>query len=112
MLWALFEGADACGRAETIASSWDDLLSAAEDINDKISDDYKPSFFQLVLYPVAASANLGKMLISAGLNNLRASQARLSTNDLADQVQDLFETDYDLEVQYHTLLDGEFSVSV
>ncbi len=46
------------------------------------------------------------MLISAGQNNLRASQARLSTNNLADQVQDFFDLDYELETEYHTLLDG------
>lgn len=57
-------------------------------------------------HPVVASANLGKMLISAGLNNLRASQARLSTNDVADQVQEFFDFDYELETEYHTLLDG------
>ena len=48
------------------------------------------------------------MWISAGLNNLRASQARLSTNNLADQVEDLFQQDYDLEVEYHSILDGKF----
>jgi hypothetical protein len=42
------------------------------------------------------------------MNNLRAQQARLSTNDLADEVQSLFESDYDLEYEYHTMLDGKW----
>lgn len=66
----------------------------------------QPAFFQLVQHPVLASSNLAHMLISAGINNLRASQARLSANDYADTVEQLFETDYDLEVEYHTILDG------
>lgn len=48
------------------------------------------------------------MWIASGMNNLRASQARLSTNDLATQVESLFAQDYDLEVQYHQLLDGKW----
>jgi hypothetical protein len=48
------------------------------------------------------------MLILAGQNNLRASQARLSTNSLADQVETLFEHDFDLETEYHSLLDGKW----
>lgn len=47
------------------------------------------------------------MWINQGLNNLRASQARLSTNALADQVEAAFEQDYDYENEYHTMLNGE-----
>ncbi|KAK0237300.1 hypothetical protein EDD85DRAFT_837135 [Armillaria nabsnona] len=92
-------------EAETVVSAWDTLVGAATGIYDQLSEETKPAFFQLVYHPVVASANLGKMLISAGLNNLRASQARLSTNNLADQVQDFFDFDYELETEYHTLLD-------
>lgn len=66
----------------------------------------KPAFFQMVQHPVVASDIVGRMLISAGQNNMRASQARLSTNSLAEQVEDLFMQDFDLETQYHSLLDG------
>ena len=63
----------------------------------------------MVQHPVLASSTLGKMWIAQGQNNLRASQARLSTNNLADEVEQLFEQDYDLELEYHTILDGEHS---
>ena len=94
-------------RAEGIIDSWDTLLKAATGVYEKLADDLKPAFFQLVLHPVAASANLGKMIIYAGMNAVRASQARLSTNELADRVEELFDIDYELESQYHSLLDGE-----
>lgn len=48
------------------------------------------------------------MWIASGQNLLRISQARLSANDLADQVQDLFEQDYEIATQYHQLLDGKW----
>jgi len=47
------------------------------------------------------------MLVSAGQSLLRASQARLSANQFAYQVETLFENDFALESQYHTLLDGK-----
>ncbi|KAK0189365.1 glycoside hydrolase family 115 protein, partial [Armillaria mellea] len=92
-------------EAENVVSAWDALVGAATRIYDQLSEETKPAFFQLVYHPVVASTNLGKMLISAGLNNLHASQARLSTNNLADQVQEFFDIDYELETEYHTLLD-------
>ncbi|KAF9026544.1 hypothetical protein BDZ89DRAFT_1092397 [Hymenopellis radicata] len=84
-------------EAETVMAAWDTLLDAANTVYNGLGDEYKPSFFQLVLHP---------MYIAAGLNNLRSSQAFLSTNALADRVQDLFDIDYELETQYHTLLDA------
>jgi hypothetical protein len=73
---------------------------------DSISSEKKAAFFQLVHHPIQATLTLANMWISAGTNNLRASQARLSANDFANQTETLFEQDYDLEVEYHQLLDG------
>ena len=38
--------------------------------------------------------------------------AQLSTNQLADTVQELFENDYNIEQQYHTLLNGELNLQL
>lgn len=35
--------------------------------------------------------------------------SQLSTNQLADTVEELFENDYNIEEQYHTLLNGELN---
>ncbi|KAG8921509.1 hypothetical protein FRC02_000187, partial [Tulasnella sp. 418] len=45
----------------------------------------KASYFQLVHHAVQASYNLANLYVTVGKNNLFASQARISTNDLADQ---------------------------
>lgn len=82
------------------------LNQTASSLYNSLSPAMQPSFFQLVLHPVQATATLATMWISAGMNNMRASQARLSTNDLADQVETLFDQDYDLEEEYHTILGG------
>ncbi|KAJ6625989.1 hypothetical protein B0H10DRAFT_2430075 [Mycena sp. CBHHK59/15] len=95
-------------ESDNVLAAWQQLQDASTAIYNKLSTAIKPAFFQLVQHPVLASANLGNMLISAGQNNLRASQARLSTNALADQVEALFENDFDLETEYHTILDGKW----
>ncbi|CAL1698338.1 unnamed protein product [Somion occarium] len=95
-------------EADTVLADWKSLSDASTRIYNSLSSAMKPAFFQLVHHPVQASYTLANMWISAGINNLRASQARLSTNDFADQVEQLFDQDYDLEVQYHQLLDGKW----
>ncbi|KIK66278.1 glycoside hydrolase family 115 protein [Collybiopsis luxurians FD-317 M1] len=95
-------------EADRVVTQWDTLANASTEIYNKLSPDLQPSFFELVQHPVLASQTLGKMLIFAGQNNLHASQARLSANNLADQVEALFEKDYDLEVEYHSILGGKW----
>lgn len=75
-------------------------------IYNSLSSDKKPAYFQLLHHRILATHIINNLWITAGANNLRASQARISTNDLADQVEDLFEQDYDLELQYHHMLNG------
>lgn len=76
-------------------------------IYNSLSPDKQPAFFELVHHPVLATATLANMWISSGINALRASQARVSANQFADDVETLFEQDYTLEQDYHQLLDGK-----
>jgi hypothetical protein len=96
-------------RSDNVQAAWNTLQAASTAIYNKLPEATKPAFFQLVHHPVLASANLGNLLILAGQANLRATQARLSTNQLADEAEALFEHDFDLESEYHTLLDGQFT---
>ncbi|KAF7966554.1 hypothetical protein HWV62_37875 [Athelia sp. TMB] len=95
-------------EAETVLANWAALSDASTRIYDKLPASAQPAFFELVHHPVLASSTLGNMWIAQGLNNLRASQARLSTNALADQVESLFAQDWELENEYHTILDGKW----
>lgn len=87
-------------------AEWERLSNVSTRIYNSLLPAYKPAFFELVHHSVQASSTLQKMYIYAGINNLRASQARLSANDYISQVEDLFEHDYDIELEYHTMLDG------
>ncbi|KAF9529105.1 hypothetical protein CPB83DRAFT_283981 [Crepidotus variabilis] len=95
-------------EAETVLTDWTALEAASTSVYNSLPPAMRPSFFQLVHHPIIASANLARIYIYAGQNNMRASQARLSTNQLADQVEEYFEKDFDIEQQYHNLLDGKW----
>ncbi|KAL0952642.1 hypothetical protein HGRIS_006887 [Hohenbuehelia grisea] len=96
-------------EADNIQAEWNRLSQASTSLYNSLPSNVKPAFFQLIHHPVVASATVNNMLIAAGINNLRASQARISTNNFADQVVSLFSQDFDLETQYHTLLDGKWN---
>ena len=49
------------------------------------------------------------MYIAAALNNLRALQYSVAANMYKTQTENLFATDFDLENDYHTMLNGTFS---
>ncbi|CAE6342716.1 unnamed protein product [Rhizoctonia solani] len=95
-------------EAETIVTAWNDMVIRSQAIYDSLPAETKPAYFQLVHHPIQASSVVQNLYYAVGKNNLYASQARLSTNDLADQATQLFESDYDLEAQYHALLDGKW----
>jgi hypothetical protein len=96
-------------EAERVLAAYKNLSDIVTPIYNSLPSGTKPAFFQLVQHPIEASLTLLNMWISAGMNNLRASQAKLSANDYGKQVEDLFERDYDLEDEYHKLLDGKWN---
>ncbi|KAF5366813.1 hypothetical protein D9758_006550 [Tetrapyrgos nigripes] len=95
-------------EADTVLNQWDTLLNTSTKLFDSLDNATQPAFYQLVHHPIIASANLNKLLITAGKNALRATQAFLSTNELGDLAQELFEKDFDFEEAYHSLLDGKW----
>ena len=95
-------------EADRVEAEWKALAADAERVNALLPEDERASFFELVLYPVEACANLGEMYISAGRNRLYAKQGRASANAWADETRRLFEHDADLTRQYHALLDGKW----
>ncbi|KAL5526413.1 hypothetical protein ACEPAF_8136 [Sanghuangporus sanghuang] len=95
-------------EAENVVAAWDTLLNASTRIYNNLTPEFKPAFFETVQHPILASSTVCKMWIAQGMNNLRATQGRLSTNNLADQVESLFAQDFEIETQYHQLLNGKW----
>ncbi len=93
-------------EAEIVEDSYDQLAVRAEKIYDKLPAEYKNAFFQLVLYPVKACANLNKLYIAAGKNRWYAAQQRASANRLADLVKKYYDEDASLARYYNKIMSG------
>ncbi|MCF4101086.1 glycosyl hydrolase 115 family protein [Gillisia sp. M10.2A] len=97
-------------EAEKILTDYKDLVAKAEKLNEQLAEDYKDAFYQLVLFPIQASANLNELYITAGRNKLYAKQGRAATNETAEKVKELFQRDSILTDYYHhELADGKWN---
>jgi len=97
-------------EAQHVYNEWQSLTEEAESINRKLPPAYRDAFFELVLYPLKASAIVNELHITAGENALYARQGRVSTNDLAQKARRLFAEDAALTNEYnHELAHGKWN---
>lgn len=96
-------------EADTVFADFQAVAAKAEEIYAKLPENQRDAFFQLVLYPTKASAIVTELYITAGRNQLYASQGRTSANDLVAATRALFQADADLSGYYnHTLAHGKW----
>jgi hypothetical protein len=97
-------------EAEIIVSDYKKLYIKSKNIYDKLPEDYKSAFYQLVLSPVEMCSNLYEMYIAAGKNKLYSEQGRASTNYYAEKVKELFNKDAEFTRYFHkTLQNGKWN---
>ncbi|KAF5667088.1 hypothetical protein FHETE_5791 [Fusarium heterosporum] len=96
-------------EADSILDRWKELLEHAEKVHGHISDEAKAASFQLILHPTKASYIYNALRINQARNKLFARQRRNSANKIAHEVLSLFDADYDLAEEYHSLLDGKWN---
>ncbi len=94
------------GEAQGVVAEWRALEKKAEGIYAALPTDRRDAFYEMVLFPVKACANLNELYVAAGLNGLYAQQGRASANDLAVKVAELFQRDADLMADYNHKLAG------
>jgi hypothetical protein len=94
------------GEAETVVAEYNALVQRAERISASLPAEYRDAFYQLVLHPVQASANLNELYVTVAKNRLYAQQGRAATKDLADRGRTLFERDAQISRYYNTQLAG------
>jgi len=97
-------------EAERVATRYRELAQQAREIYRDLPARSQAAFYQLVLYPVAASANLNNLYVTTARNHLYAEQGRAAANELADRVETLFAQDEELTRRYHEeIADGKWS---
>jgi hypothetical protein len=97
------------GEAERVLAEWRDLVSRAEKLQRTIAPAARDAYFQLVLYPIRASATVQELYVAAGLNRLYAKQGRTAANTQIEIARDLFARDGQLADDYHALGGGRWN---
>ena len=96
-------------EAENVVVDYQAIVAKAKAINAKLPAAQQAAFYELVLFPAEACANLTEMYVAAGQNALYAKQGRASAADKAAEVHALFNKDGDLMNYYNkTFLDGKW----
>lgn len=93
-------------EAERVWAAWDELVMRATALEQRLRPDQRDAFFELVLYPVLACANLTQMYIAAARNTRAAEHARASVNAEAAEVRRRFARDRELSERYNHQLAG------
>ncbi|WP_186756545.1 glycosyl hydrolase 115 family protein [Echinicola salinicaeni] len=97
-------------EAERVIADYKVLVSKAHTIYEELEAQYKPAYYQLVLFPVLACSNLHEMYLEVAKNQLYAQQGRALTNDMAKKVEELFARDAELTRYYNEeLSDGKWN---
>lgn len=94
---------------ERVVNDYNKLLAKAEKINEQLPAQYRDAFFQLVLHPVKACANLNEMYYNVALNRDAYLQKEAATNVYADKVKQLYISDSLISVEYHQLNNGKWN---
>jgi hypothetical protein len=96
-------------EAETVVADYNKLARQAGSIGRLLPARYRDAYYQLVLYPVKACANLNELYVTVAKNRLYAAQGRAATNEMAERVRVLYAQDSILSHYYNKeMADGKW----
>jgi len=91
-------------EAETIVADYNQLAKKAEELGKKLPAQYQDAYYELVLHPITACANLNEMYFAAAKNRQAAAQGRATAGYWGEKVKALFAKDAEITKYYHTNL--------
>jgi len=89
---------------ENVVKDYNKLRDKTQLLYKTIPQQYKDAYYQLMLHPVEACANLNEMYYDAAKNKLYASQGRSATNITAAKVNELFKKDSAISHYYNKIM--------
>lgn len=95
-------------EGDAVLQQWADLAADAQAVYDKLDEDKKAAFFEMILHPVLGGQIVHKVNIGAEKNAVYANQHRNAANDAATQVLADFNSDGNLTARWDALLDGKW----
>jgi hypothetical protein len=99
----------ATGEWATVVTEYNALLTRAEAINQKLPAADRDAYYQLVLHPVQACANLNELYYTVAQNREAAKNGYATTNALAEKAKALFAKDTEIKNRYHALAGGKWN---
>ncbi len=94
---------------EKVLTEQRSLLQKAEAINKKLKEEEKDAFYQLVLHPVKALANLHELYYAVAMNRYLASGKLAVANEYADKAKEFYLQDSLITLEYHRLGNGKWN---
>lgn len=91
---------------ESVVRDYKAIEKRARAIYNQMAADQKDAYYQLILHPVEASANLNELYYTVAKNKLYAKQRRIQTNMLAKKVDSLFKRDAEITNFYNKIMAG------
>ncbi len=92
-----------------VTRDYNELLAKAEKINSDMSADYKDAFYELVLHPVKACANLYSMYEAVARNRQFAAKKLLYANAEADKAKEYYLKDSLISLEYNHIANGKWN---
>ncbi len=94
------------GEAGKVVEDWQALVARGEEIGATLRREQQDAYFQLVLHPILASANLNDFYVTVAKNRLYAEQGRAAANDMAERAKSLFVRHRDIRRRYEEEIAG------
>lgn len=92
-----------------VTDDYNNLLAKAEAIGKRLDPSFHDAYFELVLHPVKASANLQNMYAAVARNRYYASNGSPEANAQADLAKKYYIQDSLISVEYNQLANGKWN---
>jgi hypothetical protein len=96
-------------EADRITNDWAVLQQQAEQINNTLPEAYRSAYYQLVLHPIQACANLQQLYTAVAKNQFEASHGSPMANTYAAQAIACYRQDSVITARYHALNQGKWN---
>ena len=93
----------------SVVKDYTDLQKRAEKVNEELPSEFRDAYFQLVLHPVKACANLNEMYYNVAMNREAYKSKYATANLYADKVKELYQKDSLISLEYHQLNNGKWN---
>ena len=96
-------------EAERVSADYQAISARAEEIHGALPPETKDAFYELVLFPAKACAQLHALYLAASQNEAYARQGRASANDKAAECRAIFQSETNLMAYFnHTFANGKW----